>query len=239
MTAPRCPVETRALLLRKSVDVERARSGADRVGHERVPAIEQVELDRAPVGRFQRSSSAINGTASTGKSNGPMCMMYSSTTSFSSSTIMMLRAVWNTRSSSHSGFSYARMPATRLCSRRKTMFITRVADRRVTVLEPDGEERVRLLFGGAAQDHASDERLIEEPSNSGLKVACSPSRRGANRNCGYSSPSISWLLSRPPSNERSRFCRFDVPAVDLAQVDLMVGFVLAVVGHGWSAGSCR
>ena len=30
------------------------------------------------------------------------------------------------------------------------------------MLEPDGEERVRLLFGGAAQDHASDERLIEE-----------------------------------------------------------------------------
>ena len=74
------------------------------------------------LGRFQRSRSAMNGTVSIAKSNGPMCRMYSSTTSLSSSTIMILRVVSKSRSSSQSGYSEASSPATRLCSRRNTVF---------------------------------------------------------------------------------------------------------------------
>ena len=50
-----------------------------------------------------------------------MWLMYSSITILISSTIMMLRAVWNRRSSSQPGYSAASTPAIRLCSRRNSV----------------------------------------------------------------------------------------------------------------------
>ena len=70
---------------RKVLESDRSLVGAHLVGHQHVPAVEQVELDRdpaRPVPPLLRRR--CTGTASTAESCGAMCRMYSSTTSLSS-----------------------------------------------------------------------------------------------------------------------------------------------------------
>ena len=116
----------------------------------------------------------------------------------------MLRAVWNTRSSSQLAFCSATIAARRLCSRSQTMFMTVLPTVELPCSRPTAK-KVSFCSSGAPRRMTSVMNVgSNRPSNSGLKRSASPAPvRGSNRYSGYSSPLMVWLLSRPWSKERS------------------------------------
>jgi len=118
--------------------------------------------------RFQRSPSAMNITVSSGSSTGAMCRMYSSTTRWSSSTIITLR--WSEDPlvvQSECAASISRPPG---CALREHDVHDCVTDRGVAVLQPDGEHAaqsravlvppVGLGLQEVAEDHVEQPRFV-------------------------------------------------------------------------------
>ena len=152
--------------------------------------------------------------------------MYSSTTRWSSSTIITLRVVWKTRSSSQVGFALSMNPATRLCSRRNTTFmivlpivelpcsnptantLLRRAPSRSVPSASAFRRSARITSSSHVSSCSVSSHLLWQSSESGSpgftkslsNVGRVPTWRPcSNRNLGNSCPSMSWLFSRPRS----------------------------------------
>ena len=76
-----------------------------------------------------------------------MWLMYSSMTILISSTMLMLRAVWNTRSSSQPGLAASSIAQSRLCSRRNRVLIAAVNGVELARSPPKANSAARLGAG--------------------------------------------------------------------------------------------
>jgi|GEM_PF-6492353 len=99
------------------------------------------------------------------------------------------------------------------------------------MLKTDREERIGLLLGCASQDHVGHEGGVEQSFELRLEHSRLTRVAGGEQELGILLTLDQLALQAPALPRAQQVRRVDVAPVDLAQIDLMIRLILAIVGQ--------